>query len=118
MVVKGQIRLTFDASGVDVTDLSAVCQDGSWLWLARDEGTKIERLTADNSDDELSYANQRTFALGDFVTLPAGPDEEIDIEGLDCQGEYIWLTGSHSRTRKRVEPDDDDQRAVKNLGKV
>lgn len=42
----------------------------------------------------------------------------MDIEGPDRQGGYLWLTGSHSRTRKRVERDDDDANAVENLGKV
>lgn len=75
MAVKGRIKLTFAASEADrLTDLSAVCEDGSWLWLAGDEGASVERLTAVETADGLSYANHRTFALGDFVALPGGAD--------------------------------------------
>ena len=42
----------------------------------------------------------------------------IDVEGLDGAPGCLWLVGSHSRTRKRVDPDDDDENVAKALRTV
>jgi hypothetical protein len=118
MTAGRQVELRFGAGGVSdeaLKDLSAVCNDQAWLWIAGDEAPRLERLRA---SEDGSYDEHRSFLLGDLVNLPEGPREEVDVEGLDCAGDHLWLVGSHSRTRKRVERTDDDAEAVANLRTV
>jgi len=79
-------------------DLSAVVlMPDNHLWLAADEAPDLERLTWDGE----AFRQHQAFPLADFFELPAGPDEEIDIEGLSYDGSYLWLVGSHSRKIKK-----------------
>lgn len=108
--------------------LSVALRMGSTLWLANDESLSIERLTLapEDSTGRSSFAgNHRQFALHDFLSLPLpprnGPGERIneaDIEGLACDGKYLWLTGSHSLRRKQPDPGDGNRRAHKRLASV
>jgi hypothetical protein len=43
------------------------------------------------------------FELKDLLGLQA--EGEIDIEGLDVDGGYLWLVGSHSAKRKKFDPE-------------
>jgi hypothetical protein len=79
-------------------NLSAIRLDGPCLWVAGDETATIERLTFKDG----RYDDHRSFPLAEFVELPAGPDEEADIEGLARDGDWLWAVGSHSRKRKRI----------------
>jgi Protein of unknown function (DUF3616) len=76
--------------------LSAIVRQGSHLWIANDETTSLERLTIDGDQAH----DHRSFDLTDFLELPG--EGEIDIEGLDIDGDTLWLLGSHSSVRKRV----------------
>lgn len=96
-------------------NLSAVVLHGDHLWLGGDEGTSIDRMTRDGSGNFGSHAR---FALKDHLALPAGPKEEIDIEGLDVDGGYLWLIGSHSAKRKKADRDKSPAENVQRLGKV
>jgi len=79
-------------------DLSACALTGDCLWFGCDETTTVERLIPQDAD---LYADHRSFQLADIFSLPAGPGEEIDIEGLAADGGYLWITGSHSSKRKK-----------------
>lgn len=57
----------------------------------------------------------RSFDLTRFLQLPG--DGEIDIEGLDVEGDTLWL-GSHSAVRKRVKDKHDPDQARKALATV
>jgi hypothetical protein len=87
--------------------LSAVLQIEDSLWLANDESASLERLTL--AESGTAAAAHRQFQLHKFLDLPHGAQgkppraPEIDIEGLDHDGGYLWLTGSHSL--KREKPD-------------
>ena len=81
--------------------LSAVVLVGDTLWLAGDETTRVERLLREDSD---VYDQHVAFPLGDYLTLPAGEEEEADIEGLDVSNGYLWLVGSHSLKRSNPKP--------------
>ena len=119
MAVVRQVPLRFAVPGSPVpapADLSTVCRDRSWLWLAGDESPSVDRLTL--APDGASYEDRRTFALGELVDLPEGPGKEVDVEGLDRDGPYLWLVGSHSRTRKRGDPEDDDDTVRRDLARV
>ena len=101
-----RVSLTFDPANLTVGEdfdlrggLSAVAMDGDRLWLACDEGCRLERLSADGRG---GFAAHQSFRLADFLRLPADPDkEEADIEGLDIEDGYLWLIGSHSLKRKK-----------------
>jgi hypothetical protein len=97
-------------------DLSACDQTGSCLWLGCDETTTIERLI---TRDGVRFTEHRGFDLGRIFTLPAGDDEEIDIEGLAHDGSYLWITGSHSLKRKKPKRHENDEgEALRRLSRV
>jgi len=97
-------------------DLSAVVQTGENLWLGTDEGVSLERLSA---NDDGAYGNHRRFDLRKFVDLPKDDDqEEVDVEGLDVSGNYLWLVGSHSMKRKNPKSDKDAKDNLERLADV
>lgn len=106
--------------------LSAVLHIGRELWVANDELTSVERLTL-RSDGE-GFDNHRSFELQGLLNLPAfgqkkpggkkGIDQEIDIEGLDFDGGYLWLVGSHSVKRKKIDEGDKEDGDAKNIKKL
>lgn len=108
--------------------LSVALRIGSTLWLANDESLSIERLTlcAEDSTGRSSFAREhRQFRLHDFLPLPLPPHDavggrlnEADIEGMACDGKYLWLAGSHSLRRKQPDPGDGGKRAHKRLASV
>lgn len=94
-----RLLLRFDAANdLLLRNLSAVAltPDGH-LWLGADEGTGIERFSP---LEQLVFGNHQHFELGNFIPLK-NQAEEIDIEGLDYCGSYLWLVGSHSLKRKK-----------------
>ncbi|MGV9310303.1 DUF3616 domain-containing protein [Nonomuraea sp. NPDC004354] len=84
------------------TNLSAVRVDGTGLWVAGDETATIERLTWTGA----CYDHERTFHLADYVDLPAGRDDEADIEGIAVADGRLWAVGSHSLKRRKAKPSD------------
>lgn len=111
--------LEFDGSQEKIPDsLSAVLVVGDFLWVASDEVTSVERLS---SADGATFNTHRSFALKDFIDLPAQDtnfDQEIDIEGLDHKDSYLWLVGSHSRKREKVKKSETTEKGIKRLGKI
>ncbi|MBW3630020.1 MAG: DUF3616 domain-containing protein [Gemmatimonadetes bacterium] len=104
------LKLNFEsAEGEDLVrgQLSAVVQTGEHLWIASDESNSVERLSRREGGE---YAQHKTFALSEYVDLPAG-DEEIDIEGMDYDGGYLWITGSHSLKRRKPKGSDPEKGA-------
>ncbi|MFC5835617.1 DUF3616 domain-containing protein [Nonomuraea insulae] len=103
-----QVELRFDhasQASQTHTNLSAIRQSSSGLWIAGDETATFEHLswTGDH------YGGQRTFRLADHVGLPAGPEEEADIEGLARANGFLWLVGSHSLKRRKVKSKDPEK---------
>jgi hypothetical protein len=115
-----ELRVRPDATLEIHADFSGVREDGPCLWVASDEGARIERLTATTDHDGrvAAFTAHRTFALADLVKLPAGPDEEADLEGLARAGEWLWTVGSHSHKRKRIKPGHRPKKARKRLATV
>ncbi|WP_007511500.1 DUF3616 domain-containing protein [Pseudofrankia saprophytica] len=107
---------------VDATEsLSTLKAEGRCLWLGADETVAIERVTLDAAGD--AYGGHVSFPIGDFLPLPEGPGDdgvvpEIDIEGIDRAGGYLWFVGSHSLTRRRVKPGHATEKALLRLAKV
>ncbi len=84
-------------------NFSAIVVAGDHLWLGGDEGTMLDRVTGDANGN--FNRHQRTDLTGFFTLVKdsSGKISEIDIEGLDLDGGYLWLAGSHSW--KRSKPD-------------
>lgn len=96
-------------------NLSALCFAAGHLWLGGDEGLLIDRFTplADGG-----FGHHRRFDLGPLLGMAPGTKGEIDIEGLDFDGGFLWLTGSHSLKRKKAEEDKPDDKNRDRLAKV
>lgn len=111
--------LEFDGQQDKLPDsLSAVNVVGDHLWVASDEVTTVERLA---SVDGITFNNHKSFALKDLIDLPAQDtdfDQEIDIEGLEQRDSYLWLVGSHSIKRKKVEQAGTTDKKMKRLAKT
>ncbi|ETX15831.1 hypothetical protein OCH239_11645 [Roseivivax halodurans JCM 10272] len=82
-------------------DISSVTRHGDSLFLCCDETAGVDRLTRIRDG---VWGNHVHFNLGAIVDLPDGPDGEMDIEGLDCDGDWLWITGSHSLKRGKFKP--------------
>ena len=101
----GHIKLHFTGETANedhaMYDLSACARVENSLFVAGDEAHGVERLTLGKHG---WLTDHTKFELRDFVEL-RDPEEEMDIEGLAyCDG-WLWVTGSHSRTRH--DPRDD-----------
>ena len=92
-------------------NFSAVVLHDRYLWLGGDEGTSIDRMTRGADGN---FGDHQRFDLASLLSLPGGTDE-IDIEGLDVDGGYLWLIGSHSLKRKKAE---DDKTVPENLSRL
>ena len=82
--------------------LSAVVSVDKYLFVGGDETTTIERLETNDGGETFSHHQQ--WNLSEFVKLPSGDDEEIDIEGLAYSDQFLWIVGSHSLKRKEPKP--------------
>jgi hypothetical protein len=113
--------LEFDPAAVTIgttdlrTGLSAVALDGDTLWLACDEGCRLERLSKTGAD---TFSGHSSVGLGSLLTLPAPDTEEADIEGMDVAGGWLWMVGSHSVKRKSAKRTDDAAEVASRLATV
>ena len=106
--------------------LSAAVQIGDALWVANDESLSLERLSRQpgTGDGAIRYADHRQFSLHDYLELPMPPRtesgniEEADIEGLDHDGGYLWLVGSHSVKRAKPKAKNSVAKNVERLAEV
>ncbi|MBI4751706.1 MAG: DUF3616 domain-containing protein [Acidobacteria bacterium] len=96
-------------------NLSAVVKADQFLWVASDEKTSVERLTISENSVFDGYV---TKPLRDYIELPDTENSEIDLEGMDYNGGYLWLIGSHSLKREKVKLDKfDEAQNIANLAK-
>ena len=104
--------------------LSVALQIGNTLWVANDESVSLERLTLIKDGSNYKYGLHKQFSLADYLKLPiatpkdAANLEEVDIEGLDYEGGYLWLVGSHSLKRTNPTLEDGNMLAHKQLAKI
>jgi hypothetical protein len=99
--------------------LSAVLQVGNTLWLGNDESASLERLTLTGD----TAAGHTQFQLRDFIGLPTpldkeGATPEVDIEGMDLADGYLWIVGSHSLKRSKVDSEDPAAAQIKELART
>jgi Protein of unknown function (DUF3616) len=72
-------------------NISAIEIVGDRLIVGADEGNKIKILKHNGE----SYAVERGISLSN--------DEEIDIEGIACEGSIVYVVGSHSYKREQID---------------
>jgi hypothetical protein len=73
--------------------------DGEHLWLACDEGCRLDRLS--RSEGRAAFAGHEVVGLDTLLDLPAPVAEEADVEGLAVDDGWLWLVGSHSVKRRK-----------------
>ena len=82
-------------------DVSAAARAGDTLFLAADECAELEVLDrAEEGRWRRRPGEGGRLALRRLFDLP-DPDDEMDIEGLAIDDGWLWITGSHSRTRRK-----------------
>ena len=104
----GEECLVLDAMFGDMDDptqnLSAAARDGRTLFLGGDEGAHIERLVRDGD----AWNGHTRIALDTFLDLE-NASEEADVEGLATDDGWLWVMGSHARTRPKITKDGGDR---------
>ena len=84
-------------------DLSAVAlaegSEGRAMFLSCDETAGVDRLRQEGDH----WGAHGHFSLGEIFDLPAGPEGEMDIEGLDHDDGWLWVCGSHSLKRGKAD---------------
>lgn len=97
-------------------DLSTATRIGDSLFVCCDETAGVDRLTRVAKDE---WGDHVHFNLGTLIDLPDGPAGEMDIEGMHCDGDWLWVCGSHSLKRKRAKrPDKGPKDALKRMTKI
>ena len=106
------------------SNLSGIAFVGKELWLADDEAVEatpsMERLSLQADG---SFGEHQSQAIDSFVSLPVstkdkGQVPETDTEGLSVDGDYLWLTGSHSLNRKQPKTDKKESKNIERLATV
>lgn len=93
--------------------LSSVVKVGEYIWLACDEGASMERLKKTKN----GYQEHTPFNVADYIPL-SDESAEIDIEGIDFENHYLWITGSHGLKRKKPSEEDPIKKRIKDIAKV
>lgn len=95
----GQVTLHLDGGGDEDSkhNLSAGTRVGNSLFIAGDEMATIEHLVPD-ADGRWSCRTR--YPLVDLLDL-IDPEAEVDIEGLSADDGWLWVVGSHARTRHK-----------------
>lgn len=75
----------------DSDNLSAVGVIGDFLIIGGDEGNQVQVLKRQGTN----------YIVVGNITLNANA-EEIDIEGIACEGDQVYVVGSHSWKRKKI----------------
>jgi hypothetical protein len=82
-------------------NISAGTRVGNSLFVAADEHCGIDRLTLDGDN----WCGHVTIELADLLPL-ATAEEEADLEGLAADEGWLWVVGSHARTRRKPEKEE------------
>jgi hypothetical protein len=92
----GRVALRFAADQDTVSNLSASVRVNDTLFVGADEACAIERLVIDGE----RCGDHESIPLALLLDL-ADPDAEADIEGLAVEDGWLWVVGSHARTRPK-----------------
>jgi hypothetical protein len=97
------LQLDFAEGSQDdpIVDLSAAVRIGSTLFLGSDEGVSIERLR----QNKRGWVGCGRTHLADCLDIDG--TEEADIEGLAEDDGWLWILGSHAKTRPKLKRTDE-----------
>jgi Protein of unknown function (DUF3616) len=93
----GEIQHSDNISAIDISN--------DFLVIGADEGNQVQVLKRRGED----------YAVVSNITLNENA-KEIDIEGIACDGNTVYIVGSHSAKRPKI--DDDDATYEKNRQKI
>jgi hypothetical protein len=97
------LRFGKETGSTGVSNISAAARIGDTLLLAGDEGAAIDLLTPAGE----GWGNHKRIDLSDLLDLhDAG--EEADLEGLATEDGWLWVLGSHARTRRKPKREEDE----------
>lgn len=98
-----RVKLHFGAAtdGKLLKNFSAATRIGRSLFVAADERAAIERL----SDAGDGWSDHRRLQIGDFLDVD-DDQAEADLEGLAAGEGWLWVLGSHARTRPKPEKEE------------
>lgn len=102
----GAVTITGDLDEKESINVSGLDGSGDLLLLAADEGDEVRVLRREGA---LSYKASSS----DMIDLKAG--DEVDVEAVAWGDQYVYVIGSHSRKRKKVES---DKTAAENLKRL
>jgi hypothetical protein len=100
--VAGQVTLDFGPALGErktIKNFSAGSRVGDTLFVAADEFGCVDRLT-EVADGR--WGAHRRYNLAELLELD-DPEAEADLEGLAADGDWLWVLGSHARTRNKPE---------------
>lgn len=102
----GRVTLRFgaDKARKALSNFSAGTRVGDSVFLAADEHADIDRLTIAGAE----CGEAARFELANLLPL-AEPEEEADLEGLAADDGWLWVVGSHARTRAKPEKAEGEQ---------
>ncbi|MGM4939751.1 DUF3616 domain-containing protein [Rhizobium sp. 768_B6_N1_8] len=104
LTTSGDVLLDFgSAASLDLLrNLSGAATCGNFMWTVSDEGRSLECLKL----EEDVYRLIKHHILDDLIeNIPgAESDDELDLEAIACEGDNLWICGSHCRVRKKPEP--------------
>jgi hypothetical protein len=103
----GAVKLKGDLA--EAKDISALGIMGDYLILASDETNRCQVLKSTNRGYALLPEND--------IELAAG-NEEVDIEGIACDGNQVYAIGSHSFVRPRLKEDESVQNNRERLERI
>ena len=112
-------KVQFDGAVIAPTQISGITATERFLVIGADEGVAVQVLKKADLPSRYRAATPiRPIDVDD------GDDKEIDIEGIARSENTYFVLGSHSRKRRKVDPDDSkslDRKYSKNrkrLGKT
>lgn len=95
-------------------DLSCIVLAGNTMFVACDETSGVDRLIRSDK----GFDHHRHIRLDDIVSLPNGPDGEMDIEGLAVEGGWLWVLGSQSLKRGKGQDGDSNEASLDELADI
>jgi hypothetical protein len=93
---------------VNAEDMSGIARWRDLLVICPDEGAEINVLKAVDSQ----------YDVVNTISLLADPDTEIDMEGAASDSQHVYIVGSHSIRRTRLDEDGNYKKNRKRLTRV
>lgn len=112
-----QVVLELTECGDDaaaIANLSAGTRIGDTLFVAADEALSVDRLVRDQDG---RWCAHKRICLADLLPL-ADSEAEVDIEGLAESEGWLWVLGSHARTRPKPTRYDDNTIDIDEIAKL